>query len=359
MDAKNVFTEPRIESGLFGDVPSHCCSMLFLFKLLLDGYEPEEITVTEKGKHILKTNVVPTLFEWNNYKVKSWAGVWERRPSPVCADGGDEGEVMEEEEPEASEVLSALQRFSTSPEDIRHYTRFASYEHLMSFWNLIESATQKMVRVTAKPSSTGTETPITRPTKLKPIDELFLFLMYLSTGYSEIELAAFRAALPTDFHGYENTQVNLDCTELLCQTPSSLLLQSEVFSKYKSHYTFKAMVGISPHGALTFVSSLFEYSMSDRELFRQSGVTSLLSPDMAIMVDKGFLVDDLVQGDVHRPAFLSKREQMPADDVLQTQSIARLRVHVERAIHRVKENKLFDDIIPLYCRKRQIISMGL
>ena len=87
--------------------------------------------------------------------------------------------------------------------------------------------------------------------------------------------------------------------------------------------------------------------MSDKEVFRQSGITSLLTPEMAIMVDKGFLVDDLVPGTVYRPAFVTQRAQMPEEDVLQTQSIARLRVHVERMIRRVKENKLFDTTIPL------------
>ncbi len=106
-------------------------------------------------------------------------------------------------------------------------------------------------------------------------------------------------------------------------------------------------MGMAPHGALTFVSTLFEGSMSDREVFRQSGITSLLTPDMAIMVDKGFLVDDLVPGTVHHPAFLSMWTQMSEEDVLKTQSIARLRVHVERIIRRVKENKLFDTTILL------------
>lgn len=65
------------------------------------------------------------------------------------------------------------------------------------------------------------------------------------------------------------------------------------------------------------------------------------------MVDKGFIVDDIVPCKVHRQAFLSKRTKMPALDVCQTQSIARLRVHVERCIRKVKENKLFDTVIPL------------
>jgi len=38
---------------------------------------------------------------------------------------------------------------------------------------------------------------------------------------------------------------------------------------------------------------------------------------------------------------------MTKEDVQQTQSIARVRVHVERCIRRVKENKLFDKVIPL------------
>ncbi|KAK5604788.1 hypothetical protein CRENBAI_010322 [Crenichthys baileyi] len=38
---------------------------------------------------------------------------------------------------------------------------------------------------------------------------------------------------------------------------------------------------------------------------------------------------------------------MSPHDVHETQSIARLRVHVERCIRRVKENKLFDRVLPV------------
>lgn len=156
-----------------------------------------------------------------------------------------------------------------------------------------------------------------------------------------------KARLPPEFSKYADTQVVLDCTEIFCQTPSSLVLQSEVFSNYKSHTTFKAMIGIAPHGPITFVSALYAGSMSDREIFRISGITKFLTADMAIMVDKGFLVDALVPCKVYRPAFLSKKTQMSKQDVEETQSIARLRVHVERCIRRVKENKLFDKVVPL------------
>lgn len=253
----------------------------------------------------------------------------------------------------------------------------------MAFWRLIEPATSRMIRVTsAREVSVAEKRTSNKSTKLLPIDELFLFLNYLSTGCTQRELGhqfnihrttasriittwanflhcllgaaciwmtpeEITANLPPEFKEYADTQVIVDCTELRCQTPSSLVLQSEVYSHYKSHCTFKAMIGMAPHGPLTFVSALYGGSISDRELFRLSGIIPLLSPEMAVMVDKGFRVDNLVPGKLHRPAFRSNKEQMAAHDVLETQSIARLRVHVERLIRRVKENKLFDTVIPL------------
>ncbi|KAL3992291.1 phosphohistidine phosphatase [Sarotherodon galilaeus] len=188
-----------------------------------------------------------------------------------------------------------------------------------------------MVRVTSGQkslsTSTSTKSPVNRPTKLLPIDELFLFLNYLATGCTQRELC----------HKFNIHRATV--SRILVSWPNFLytLLGSVSIwmAPYKSHSTFKALIGMSHHGALTF------------EIFRHSGITSLLTPEMDIMVDKGFLVDELMPGKVHRPAFLSKQAQMSELDVLRTQSIARLRVHVERLIRRVKENKLFDTVIPL------------
>lgn len=149
-----------------------------------------------------------------------------------------------------------------------------------------------------------------------------------------------QAQLPAEFASYPDTQVVLHCTEIYCQTPSDLLLQSEVFSTYKSSSTFKAMIGMAPHGAITFISSLFDGSMSNREIFKQSGIISVLHPDMAIMVDNGFLVDNLAPCKVYRPAFLSGKNQISPQN-------AHLKVHIECCIRRVKENKLFDRVFPV------------
>lgn len=95
--------------------------------------------------------------------------------------------------------------------------------------------------------------------------------------------------MPEVFANYADTHIILDCTELHCQMPDSLLLQSEMYSSYKSHPTYKGLIGIAPHGAVTFFSPLYEGGISDKEIPKQSGLVSLLKPSMATMVDKGFL----------------------------------------------------------------------
>ncbi|KAL6490092.1 hypothetical protein MHYP_G00004370 [Metynnis hypsauchen] len=276
-----------------------------------------------------------------------------------------------------------LERFSASDDDIRFFTRFASHAHLMGFWKQIEPATHNIIRVTrARTVEKTDQVPHSASaTVLQPI-EFFLFMNYLSLGLMQKDLAhrfrihrstvsriintwanflytvlgavsiwldvdTVKTHLPDVFQDYADTQVILDCTELRCQTPNSLLLQSEVFSTYKSHCTFKGLIGIAPHGAVTFVSSLYQGAISDKEILKQSGIVDLLAPSMAIMVDKGFFVEDCVPCKVHIPTFLSKRAQLSRSEIRTTQSIARLRVHVERVIRRVKEHKIFSTVIPL------------
>ena len=57
--------------------------------------------------------------------------------------------------------------------------------------------------------------------------------------------------MPADFkEKFPSRQVIIDCTEVCCEMPSSLLLNSELFSSYKNHVTLKGLVGNAPSGAL-------------------------------------------------------------------------------------------------------------
>ena len=89
---------------------------------------------------------------------------------------------------------------------------------------------------------------------------------------------------------YLTTRVIIDCTEIYVQTPSSLLLQSQLYSSFKSNTTLKGLVGITPYGAVSFVSSLY----TDKEITRCCGILDLLEGGDSIMADKGFNIQDLL-----------------------------------------------------------------
>ena len=70
------------------------------------------------------------------------------------------------------------------------------------------------------------------------------------------------------------------------------------------------------------------------------------------MTDEGFQIQDLLDTKKTKlviPPFLSKTKslQFTSEEMTRTQQIARLRIHVERAMRRVKEYQIFDKVLPL------------
>lgn len=71
--------------------------------------------------------------------------------------------------------------------------------------------------------------------------------------------------------------------------------------------------------------------------WKVSGILEKLECGDEIMADKGFQIQDLLAPLGVRLNILNTKEQMPVSDVHLTRKIAHLRIHVERAIGRVKE----------------------
>ena len=67
------------------------------------------------------------------------------------------------------------------------------------------------------------------------------------------------------------------------------------------------------------------------------------------MADKGFTIEDVLplRVSLNIPPFLGMSDQMSAEDVVKTQEIASLRIHVERAINKIKNFLIFEGVIPL------------
>ena len=134
--------------------------------------------------------------------------------------------------------------------------------------------------------------------------------------------------MPADFKDkYSSTTVIIDCTEIR--------LNSELFSSYTNHTTLKGLVDISPGGAITFISQLYTGHISDREIVTRSGFLNL-------PFDRGDTVMRQIRIGSSPPwslpeytTFLGNKGQMSPEEVVETQSIASLRIHVERGINKI------------------------
>ena len=155
---------------------------------------------------------------------------------------------------------------------------------------------------------------------------------------------------------YPSTRVIIDCTEFFIDTPSSLSRQSATWSSYKSHNTVKCLIGIAPHGHTTFVSPVYEGSVSDRSLTEESGLLELLEKGDSVMADKGFDIQDLLAllgVKLNIPPMRQGNRQMAPHDIVKTKKIAAVRIHVERKMRQIKcydliaqqmDNTMFDSI---------------
>ena len=147
---------------------------------------------------------------------------------------------------------------------------------------------------------------------------------------------------------YPSTRVIIDATEIFVETPALPEFQQMTFSSYKNHNTFKALIGISPGGVI-FVSSLYPGSISDQQLTKKSGLIDLLEKGDSVMADRGFNIqDDLTPLGVrvNIPPFLKGKTQLEAEELVETRRIASLRIHIERAMERLKNYHIFDRTLP-------------
>ncbi|XP_076880278.1 uncharacterized protein LOC143528465 [Brachyhypopomus gauderio] len=361
------------------------------------------------GSSRLRVGAVPSRFQWIRVHVpaprlsalersNSRLGVDDRPPESevvedlsVCTMDHDyaarplscalENALQYIEEPEdrlqAMSVGSSniFGRFCVSDETIRYYTRFPSQQVFEIFWESIAPSAKHLIFWT-KAQRMGEEASATPSParKIQLIDELFIYCLCVAAGLKEQVIADIcgvsiatvsriiitwanylffvlgsvpiwmsrqqvNDSMPQKCREYSpKVRVILDCTEVRCERAISLTLHSETFSNYKNTTTtFKGLLGVAPCGAVTFISSLFTGSTSDKEITRKSGILELLELDDEVMADKGFVTEEMLAAKGARPFKKGK----------QTRAVARLRILVERVIHRVKQNHIWDSTVPL------------
>lgn len=158
---------------------------------------------------------------------------------------------------------------------------------------------------------------------------------------------------PADFREkYPTTYTIIDGSEVFIETPSDLHLQSSTWSQYKHHNTVKFLVACTPNGAIQFISPVFVGAISDVELTRLSGFLDVVKGKrgISVMADRGFTIKDMLKEhgvELNIPPFMEGRQQLPPNAIESGRRIASLRIHVERAIGRIKLYSILKSTIPI------------
>ena len=145
---------------------------------------------------------------------------------------------------------------------------------------------------------------------------------------------------------YYNLRCTLDCTEVFIERPRQLALQAATWSDYKKHNTIKFLVCISPNGYISFLSSCWGGRALDRHIVRESGFLELMEHGDLVIADRGFTML-LKNATLEIPPPSQGAEQMTRQDVERTKKIANARMHVERAIERMKWFHILHGTLPI------------
>lgn len=167
-------------------------------------------------------------------------------------------------------------------------------------------------------------------------------------------------SMPMEFRKYFGVKVSviIDCFEVFIERPSNLLARAETWSNYKHHNTVKFLIGITPQGAVSFLSKGWGGRVTDKHITENCGLLSKLLPGDIVLADRGFDIKESVGlncAEVKIPAFTRGKKQLSPLEIEQTRKIAHSRIHVERVIGLVRNKyTILQSTIPidyLHCNK--------
>ncbi len=150
--------------------------------------------------------------------------------------------------------------------------------------------------------------------------------------------------MPRDFaKKFPSTRLIIDGMECPIVKPKNPTAQQATFSTYKNRNTLKAIIGSSPGGLISHITSAYGGSASDRQLVERGEIWKQCAKNDSIMADKGFNVQDIFAPHdikINMPAFFSKRNRLHSSTLNNDKRISSKRVHIERLIGLMKTYKI-------------------
>ncbi|KAF2905848.1 hypothetical protein ILUMI_00330 [Ignelater luminosus] len=155
-------------------------------------------------------------------------------------------------------------------------------------------------------------------------------VLYVTLMKSVPKRSKNKSCLPNCAGTFTNCRIIIDFTEVFAAVPrQSTKTQGLTYSSYKHRNTLKRLMGVAPNGVVTYVSDLYPGSTSYKQIVANCSILNELEPGDLVIVDKGFLIKDLLPNGValNVPSFLST-PQFTAEQVQQTERIAKARIFI-------------------------------
>lgn len=163
--------------------------------------------------------------------------------------------------------------------------------------------------------------------------------------------ATLRQNLPQSFRRkFRDCVCIIDCSEIFIERPTNLTARAQTWSNYKHNNTCKYLIGISPAGAVMFLSEGWGGRVSDKQITSESGFLDKITHGDCVLADRGFLIQDELteRGAILKiPKFTKGKKQLPGRDVDESRQLAHVRIHVERVIGRLKDYRILQTIVPI------------
>ncbi|XP_056006770.1 uncharacterized protein LOC125657786 [Ostrea edulis] len=178
----------------------------------------------------------------------------------------------------------SIENFKDNADAVSYYTGFSNYDQFMIFYHCLGPCVNEL-------------------------DYKCLKEMNIWPSQETVQ-----DCMPSNFaEKFANTMVILDATEISVEKPSDVNAQSITWSNYKHSNTIKAMIGVTPRGAVSYVSDAYGGSASDRMIIERSDLLKdgMFEKGDSIMADRGIMVQDLFANkdvQVNTPTFLKAKE---------------------------------------------------
>ena len=101
---------------------------------------------------------------------------------------------------------------------------------------------------------------------------------------------------------------------------------------------------------MSFISGAYGGRVSDKVITQKSGFLELLEHGDQVLADRGFLIAEELASrgaTLAIPSFTRGVKQLSMKNVEQSRRLARVRIHVERMMERLKRFKILAGILPL------------